>query len=254
MSEALAFAAPSSTPSLGTSSLGSPRFSAAPRLAAAPQMRPSTPKEPAPSLPTLLREVGGQRVLAVDGQRFSSRSEHTVVVVERGAMEVVRPAVDGGDVVVGLVEQGQVYGLDQLFGPLDADVAVRALGEAELLLVNPHDLKAHLMASSRVPLVLEALSSQVQMYRSFAATALVDVEVRLARLMLAYIDAVGDSQGASVQLPFKRTQPELAAAIGAGERSINRVLRKWKQDRVLEKVFGRYVIYDVDAIRSAAVL
>ncbi|MCP4499936.1 MAG: Crp/Fnr family transcriptional regulator [Deltaproteobacteria bacterium] len=105
------------------------------------------------------------------------------------------------------------------------------------------------MTPSLMPFLMKEISIHLQSVQRFAVVSLVDVELRLGNLILAYVEAAGHQQGTSVELPFKRTQPELAAAIGTGERSINRMMCKWKKDRVLEKIFGRYVIYDQNAIQ-----
>lgn len=77
-------------------------------------------------------------------------------------------------------------------------------------------------------------------------------DVQLAAVLVAYADACGDAEDGVVRLRVKRTQEDLAQAIGGGERSVNRFLADWRARGLVDKVDARYVLHDLDALKEIA--
>jgi hypothetical protein len=78
----------------------------------------------------------------------------------------------------------------------------------------------------------------------FEAGRLFEADVLLANLLIAYGDVFGVRSDQGLELRIKRSQTELAQAIGASERQVNRLISDWRQCKKLDKRAAKYILRD----------
>ncbi|MBK7861986.1 MAG: Crp/Fnr family transcriptional regulator [Archangiaceae bacterium] len=178
----------------------------------------------------------------------------SVYLLYRGAYEVYQESDEGSSVVVKLVTGLTMPGSVELVaGEPTYLESIRVAREATMYRVPARDYLAVL--SSRPRASYEAM---VDIGRCFAGAAkfeasrLHNADVLLAALVLAYADVFGRKVAAGVRVELKRSQAQLAASIGCTERSVNRLLTGWREQEVLVKLAGRYLLKDPDALRRIA--
>ena len=76
----------------------------------------------------------------------------------------------------------------------------------------------------------------------FEPSRLFSTDVLLATLLLSYADVFGSKTDNGARINLKRSQAKLAEAIGASERSVNRLLIQWKEQGLVTKASGHYEI------------
>ena len=74
----------------------------------------------------------------------------------------------------------------------------------------------------------------------------------LAALLLAYADVFGESDGDATLIRLKRSQAELAEAVGASERQVNRILLQWKNEGLVSKAKGLHSLLRPDIVAEIA--
>lgn len=175
-------------------------------------------------------------------------------VLVDGAVEILQPGADGDSVLVKILVAPTLFGVIELIGdePLWLE-DVRVLGGARLVEVPKArflDLVATDPAAS-----YECLRD---VGRAFCVAArhepsrLFSVEALLANTLLAYVDACGERWDGGQRLRVKRTQADLAAAIGKSERAVNTALSAWREQGVVDKTDGRYIVHRREVLEGIA--
>lgn len=101
-------------------------------------------------------------------------------------------------------------------------------------------------------------STLIEVSRAFCGAARLEsnrldcTERLLAHALLAYTEACGEPWDGGRRMRVKRTQTDLAGAVGANERSINRLLGAWKRDGHIDKRDARYLVLNRMALFGIA--
>lgn len=191
-------------------------------------------------------------------------ADHEIVVEEgdparlayflaAGAAEIFHISEQGFSVVVKLVTAPTVLASPEVL--VDEPVyraSIRAAGPATVhalsrgtflgLLTNP---AVNLEATIDIAL---AFTGAARM----EASRLHGTESLLATLLLAYADVFGRDDGDHRVIELRRSQSQLAEAIGVAERSVNRVITRWKAEEILAKARGLYVLKSVPRLEEIA--
>jgi CRP-like cAMP-binding protein len=178
-----------------------------------------------------------------------------VYFLRKGAVEIVQGAEDGRAVLVKILVGPCLFGtIEQLGNAREVLETVRVLESAELVRIEQAAFFE--LVQSDVKLAYECLldvASAFCVAAQLENARLFSLEAQVASVLLAYGDAVGERtpQGA-LRLRVARSQEDLAACIGASERSITRFLADWKKDGILDKRAGRMFLLDVPRLEEMA--
>lgn len=80
------------------------------------------------------------------------------------------------------------------------------------------------------------------------ALAFMSVPQRLAYLLLAYVRMYGVSVEGGIAIRVRLSQAELARGLGVTRRSVERALAELKQDEILTKSGGNFIVRDVERL------
>lgn len=199
--------------------------------------------------------VGPSRQLS-DREELSRRDEPAEAMWYQasGLLEVFQTSADGRSYLARILIAPTVLCLKEcLAGETTYLQTVRVLEAAEVVPIS-RDRALEILAHH--PEL--CLSTLVEVSRAFCGAARLEVnrmdstERLLAHALLAYTEACGEPWDGGRRMRVKRTQTELAGAIGANERSVNRALTAWKRKGWVDRVDGRYLVLDQDALLHAA--
>jgi CRP/FNR family transcriptional regulator, cyclic AMP receptor protein len=157
-------------------------------------------------------------------------------------VQVVRP--DGTAVILAMLRAGEIAGEMSLIDHLGRSATVVAMEPTTLAWLTHSDFWTCLRSMPMMAVNLAAIHSR-RLRRSNAhvvALATLDIAGRLADQLLA----LGAEYGAATadggcRIPFRLTQGDLAALVGASRVRVNQILVRWKQHHVLT-VDGQHVI------------
>jgi CRP-like cAMP-binding protein len=172
-------------------------------------------------------------------------------VLTQGAVEILHREQVGTSLVTKILIAPSMFGAIEAISAQPSYLeSVRVLGTCTASAIRQEALVAALRTHPAAALeVLEDVSGAFCVAARMERSLLQTTEVRLANLLVGYMRAFGSRRDAEVVLKFRRTQADFAEAIGAGERSVNRLLSDWQEEGLMTKRRGRYVIHRPEALR-----
>jgi CRP-like cAMP-binding protein len=179
-----------------------------------------------------------------------------VYIVLNGTIKVQVDQPDGTPVILAILRAGEVAGEMSVVDRLGRSATVVAMEHVTLAWLTYSDFWACLRSIPTMTFNLAGiLSRRLRLANSHAvAQATLAVEGRLADQLLALADEYGvvGSDG-GCRIPFRLTQSDLAALVGASRVRVNQILVAWKHVGFLD-VSGRHIITLLDrhALSDAA--
>jgi CRP-like cAMP-binding protein len=199
--------------------------------------------------------LGASRVLA-DRKLIQERgepAEYAILLLE-GTAEVFQQLPSGDSVVVKVITAPTIIGSPELLANEPLYLAsTRVVDSARLHWIRADRyyeiLRQHPAAA------FESMSDVSQAFcgaAKFEASRLFETETVLATLLSAYAELFGKPVKDGIEIQLVRSQQDLAAAVGAVERSINRVLAQWQEKEWISKRAKRYVIRKPEMLDAVA--
>jgi CRP-like cAMP-binding protein len=173
-------------------------------------------------------------------------------VIESGEVKVVLSSQDGREAILTILGPGHFFGeLSLLDGePRSADVIAKE--DCALLALHSQDFRAFLGAH---PHAAEALLAVLS--RRLRATddvvhdaAFLDVAARLARLLLKLGETHGRKETRGLVLGIRLTQEDLASMVGSTRETVNKWLKTWERQGLLEHRGGILTILEARELRK----
>jgi CRP/FNR family transcriptional regulator, cyclic AMP receptor protein len=222
---------------------------------------------------TLLRSISLFRELSQDElakvgtlaqvRHYESRAEvvtqgepaRALFAILRGRLKVVSSGPDGGDTVLNIMAEGEVFGEIALIDGGQRSATCTALEPCELLSIQREQF---LELVERCPSIaiklLRVLATRVRhLSQRSEDTASLDVATRLARAVLDLAARFGQRRASGdVSVLLKLSQQELGDLIDATRESVNKHLGDWIRQGMLQTEDGFMRILDLRALRQTA--
>ena len=177
--------------------------------------------------------------------RLGDQGDSMMAVVV-GTVRISRPTVRGREIILADLRSGEIFGEIALLdgGPRSADA--RALTNCQLMVLTRRDvlafLETHPAASMKL---MEMLCARIRRSdERMADIAFFNLPVRLAKILLSYQPP---SRGA---MKLSLSQSELAEMAGGTREKVNRCLRDWQRQGVLELKNRWTIILKPQALRD----
>ena len=237
-------------------------------------MTEPTPLEESERLARLLEEVPPFSVLHPEDlrdviRRVRSRSYprgqvifregepgRTLYVIERGQVKLSTVAPGGRELLVAILGKGQIFGELEMFDGGPRGMTARTMEHVEAFVLDKHLVQA--MLRTRPAFVRRLLELMARRLRRAdqAAQDLVffDASTRLARRLLQLAeehDGAGPD-GHEVRITVRLTQDEVGQMIGVNRSSVNRVLRAFAAQGLVDWNGGLPVILDASRLTEMA--
>ena len=177
-----------------------------------------------------------------------------VYFLSAGAVELLQSTADGQSIVVKILVAPTLFGVIEVLGKEPTYLeTVRVLGTASVHRIER--LRFTELVRRNASAAYECtvdLSAAFCVAARFELRTLVQTEALLANLLLGYAELAHRPAGSAVTLQVRRTQADFAQAVGAAERSVNRILATWKDDEVISKRSGRYTLVKPEVLSRLA--
>jgi CRP-like cAMP-binding protein len=167
----------------------------------------------------------------------------------KGAAEIFHVSDRGFSVVVKLVTAPTILASPEvLVAEPVYRASIRSAGPSVVhRLTRPRFLSALTDAAANLEATIDIALAFTGAAR-MESSRLAGTDALLATLLLAYADVFGQDG----LIGLRRSQGDLADAIGVAERSVNRVVTRWKEEGLLTKRRGRYAIEDPERLAEIA--
>lgn len=157
-------------------------------------------------------------------------------ILATGRVKVLRPALDGSDVLVDVVTPGAMFGSVAAVGQSTHPDTAEALTVACTLWTSAADFRRVLRQHPTVALrVLDDLATRLEeSQESVRRLSGGTVEQRVASTLLTLADKVGEPRGDAILLQLPLTRGDLAAMTGTTTESVSRTLSRLRRAGLIE--------------------
>jgi CRP/FNR family cyclic AMP-dependent transcriptional regulator len=176
---------------------------------------------------------------------FGSPGQSMMAILS-GKVRISRPTAKGKEVILGEIGPGQVIGEIALLDGGERSAHAAAITRSELLILERRDVIPFLEANPQLCFkLLELVCSRLRRSdERMSDIGFADLSVRLAKTLLLY-SAASDAKG---KPKLSLTQSQLAETIGSTREGVNRQLRKWLREGIVNMKAGWIIIEDADAL------
>jgi CRP/FNR family cyclic AMP-dependent transcriptional regulator len=183
--------------------------------------------------------------------RRDGDARDALVVLGRGRVKasLASPTADG-ELIVGLLGSGEVFGEPSLFDGEAKVMSAVALADTEVLFVPRRELLAIIEKTPAIALgLLESVCEKLRLAADMSVSIrYLDVQARFYRRLqyLGRYDAHDDGDGIRIQHAL--SQRELADSIGVSREALNKLFGEWKRAGLVAYGRGYIVVKDPPAL------
>lgn len=167
----------------------------------------------------------------------------SMMAVLQGRVRISAVSADGKEVTLNVINHGDVFGEIALLDgkPRSADAV--AIEDTLLLVLERRLVLPFLKASPDLMLRLLAVMCDRLRRTSVALEeiALFDLPVRLARVLGQLADDYGRPAPTGTRIDFRLSQRDLSTLVASSRESVNKQLRAWQKDGLLD-LDGGYIV------------
>lgn len=177
-----------------------------------------------------------------------------LMAVIRGQVRISAPAADGREIVLNIIEPGQIFGEIALLDGRDRTADAVAWTDCELLALERRDFLPFLERHPDVSLrLLRVLCDRLRRTSAQVEDLLfLDLPARLAKKLLALAQSHGARGPAGLRIDLKLSQRELGNLVGMSRESINKQLRAWQGEGLIDMQQGTIVLKQAEALKDLA--
>jgi CRP/FNR family cyclic AMP-dependent transcriptional regulator len=174
-----------------------------------------------------------------------------MMAVLRGKVRISASAPDGREIVLNVIEKGQVFGEVALLDGKDRSADALAMEDCDLLVIERRDFVP--FVESRPGLALRLIAILCERLRRTTQQVedvlFLDLPSRLAKKLLDLAATSGKRTPSGLRLEAKLSQREIGNMIGLSRESVNKQLAQWQEDGVIAVEKGVIVLRDEAALR-----
>lgn len=174
-----------------------------------------------------------------------------MMVIVAGTVRVSLPGPRGKGVILADLGAGELLGEVALLDGGERSADATALTKCELLLLERRDVVAFLEKRADVCLkLLELVCARLRKSdQRMADIAFLELSVRLAKVLL---ERIGPAARAGAKPKLSLSQTELAGMINATRENVNRCLRSWQRQGIVELDERWIIVRERDGLAAIA--
>lgn len=197
------------------------------------------------------RSFRGGQVIFQKGEPGTS-----LMAVLSGRVRISAYSEDGKEMILNIVEPGQLFGEIALLDGKERTADATAMGSTALLVLDRRHFVPFLERNPKIAVrLLELLCERVRRTSELVENvAFLDFSARLARLLARLAESYGEARAdGAVRINLRLSQQDLGNLIATTRESVNRQLSAWQQDGLIALEQGRITILDPDALEDLSV-
>jgi CRP/FNR family transcriptional regulator, cyclic AMP receptor protein len=167
-----------------------------------------------------------------------------VYIVVAGRIKISRTQENGRELTLGMVEAGELFGLECLQGLAERETAAQAMEDCRIMLISEGRMQGLLREQPELSIVLIGLMGQKlrSSEQVIERLLLKDVKARLAALLLDLAARCGEPAERGILLAARITHQELANLIGSTRETTTATLNQFKRNRLIDMECRRITI------------
>ncbi len=171
-------------------------------------------------------------------------------IIESGRVKVTIPSAEGDEVILAILEAGEILGEISLIDGKPRSATVQAMKDtAALCLFRENFLEVLRERFDVVLQVLEILADRLRLTDTLVAESrFMDITARLAKKLLDLTRAFGVEEELGVRICVRVTQKDLASMVGATRESVNKQLKAFRESGLLTMSEGHIRVLDPEGL------
>lgn len=183
---------------------------------------------------------------------FEGDPGEAVFLVKSGRLKVTKHSEEGGEQILHLLEEGDIFGEVVLFdgGPYPA--TAQTVTDCQIGMIRNSDMDTFLRKNPEVALkMLKVMSHRLRQAQiKVRNLALQDTLRRTVGMLVQLAQEHGKrtEQGIEIELPLNRQ--ELANMIGTSRETITRILSRLNKDKVISLEKGKIIVENMEQLED----
>ena len=172
-------------------------------------------------------------------------------IIESGTVKICLTSAEGKEITLALLGPGEFLGELALLDGQPRSSDALTIEPCQFLLLGRNDFRQFIQERPSVTLqLLEVLSRRLRSDNQLIQdAAFFDVPARLARVILALAESLGQPVGPGTAIARRLTQSELAGMVGATRESVNRWLVYFERQGLIRRQNGMITVAKPDGLR-----
>ncbi len=170
-------------------------------------------------------------------------------VIAKGRLKAITAGAEGRQAALSIMGPGEVFGEVALLDGEPRSATITALEPCELIILNRNDFYHFLERNPSAAIgLLQVLARRLRrLSERVEDSTFLEIPGRLAKALVRLAQRYGRDVGDGTRIELKLSQQELGDLVGATRESVNKQLRAWQSDGLLEQEKGRVILKDVEA-------
>jgi len=175
----------------------------------------------------------------------------SMMAVLSGRVRVSSVSAEGKEITLNVINPGEVFGEIALLDGKPRSADCSAIEETTLLVLERRHFLPFLRRNEDLYLRLLAVLCEKLRRTSMALEelALFDLPARLARVLLKLAADYGRPVGQDIRIGVKMSQRELSNLVASSRESVNKQLRVWRDDGVVDLDGGYLILLRPEELR-----
>lgn len=176
----------------------------------------------------------------------------SMMAVLVGRVRVSSVSAEGKEITLNVINPGEVFGEIALLDGKPRSADCSAIEETTLLVLERRHFLPFLRRNEDLYLRLLAVLCEKLRRTSMALEdlALFDLPARLARVLLKLASDYGRQCGTGVRIDMKMSQRDLSNRVASSRESVNKQLRVWRDDGVVDLDGGYLILLRPEELRA----
>ena len=178
----------------------------------------------------------------------------SMMAVLSGRVRISAYSEDGREIILNMIESGQLFGEIALLDGKERSADATAMGKTTLLVLDRRDFIPYLEQNPKIMIRLfDVLCNRLrQTSEMVESIAFLDFGARLAKLLLQMAENYGVEKEQGLLINLRISQADLGNLIASTRESVNRQLNAWVQEGSITLEQGRIIILDREMLQLTA--
>jgi CRP-like cAMP-binding protein len=180
----------------------------------------------------------------------------SMMAVLSGSVRISVPSQEGKEVLLAILQQGEIFGEIALLDNKERTADATALAACHLAILERRDVLAFLDRHPEIwPKIVQVLCGRLRNTdQHIAELALLQLPTRLAKVLLRFAGEAAGPAGGARLLRVELSQRELGNICGTSRESINKCLGAWQRRAIVQVEEGVIVLANRTALEELAEL
>ena len=169
-----------------------------------------------------------------------------------GQVRIFVMSSEGRELIMNVIMPGELFGEISLIDGKPRSASAVAVGVTDLLHIRRQDFLALLQKNGELCLKFMGILCERVRWTSglLEDASLLDLPSRLAKRLLSLAAGIGERQGDGIRIGLKLSQTDLGNMLGVTREAVNKQLREWKKDGLVDMHDGQMLILDPKALSA----